>query len=65
MFTSNNTSLEEYRKAFEMGAIINCKKALGGGMPEIISFRFNPGPHHNIGYNECIGTVTLPRRNLE
>ena len=64
MFTSNNTSLEEYRKAFEMGAIINLddfsqidnvKKALAGAMPEIISFRFNPGPNHNIKYNDCIG----------
>ena len=24
-------------------------------MPEIISFRFNPGPNHNIEYNEYIG----------
>jgi len=24
-------------------------------MPEMISFRFNPGPNHNIKYNECIG----------
>ena len=64
IFTSNNTPLEEYRKAFEMGAIINLddfsqidnvKKALAGAMPEIISFRFNPGPHHNIKYNEHIG----------
>ena len=44
MFTSNNTTLVEYRKAFELGAIINLddfsqidnvKKALGGIMPEI------------------------------
>ena len=64
MFTSNNTPLKEYRKAFEMGAVINLddfsqidnvKKALGGVMPEIISFRFNPGPTHNIEYNETIG----------
>ena len=64
MFTSNNTTLVEYRKAFELGAIINLddfsqidnvKKALGGVMPEIISFRFNPGPTHNIEYNETIG----------
>ena len=64
MFTSNTISLEEYHKALEMGAIINLddfsqidnvKKALGGAMPEIISFRFNPGPNHNIEYNECIG----------
>ena len=68
MFTSNNTSLKEYpRKAFEMGAIINLddfsqidnvKKALGGAMPEIISFRFNPGPNHNIEYNEYMGKPT-------
>lgn len=64
MFTSNNTRFEEYRKAFEMGAIINLddysqidnlKKALGGSMPELVSFRFNPGPHHCIGYNQYIG----------
>ena len=67
MFTSNNTTLEQYRKAFELGAIINLddfsqidnvKKALGGAMPEIISFRFNPGPNHNIEYNEYIGNPT-------
>ena len=66
MFTSNNTPLKEYRKAFEMGAIINLddfsqidnvKKALGGAMPEIISFRFNPGPNHNVKFNENIGNL--------
>ena len=66
MFTSNNTPLKEYRKAFEMGAVINLddfsqidnvKKALGGAMPEIISFRFNPGPTHNIKFNENIGDL--------
>ncbi len=64
MFTSNNTPFEAYRKAFDMGAIINLddysqidnlKKALGGVMPEVIAFRFNPGPGHNITYNEYIG----------
>ena len=64
MFTSNNTPLAEYRKAFEMGAIINLddysqidnlKKALGGRMPDMVAFRFNPGPDHNIKYNEHIG----------
>ena len=64
IFTSNNTPFEEYRKAFELGAIINLddysqidnlKKALGGSMPEIVSFRFNPGPYHTIGYNQSIG----------
>ena len=64
IFTSNNTRFEEYRKAFELGAIINLddysqidnlKKALGGSMPEIVSFHFNPGPYHSIGYNQYIG----------
>ena len=64
IFTSNNTRFEEYRKAFELGAIINLddysqidnlKKALGGSMPEIVSFRVNPGPYHSIGYNQMIG----------
>ncbi|KAL9952671.1 hypothetical protein ACROYT_G039960 [Oculina patagonica] len=64
MFTSNNTPLAEYRKAFEMGAIINLddysqidnlKKALGGTMPDMIAFRFNPGQEHDINYNEIIG----------
>ena len=64
MFTSNNTPFEAYRKAFDLGAIINLddfsqidnlKKALGGVMPEIIAFRFNPGPHTNVKYNRIIG----------
>lgn len=64
MFTSNNTPFEAYRKAFDLGAIINLddfsqidnlKKALGGVMPEIIAFRFNPGPHTNVKYNSFIG----------
>ena len=58
MFTSNNTLLAEYRKAFEMGAIINLddysqiddlKKALEGHMPDMVALRFIPGPDHNIG----------------
>ncbi|KYQ94088.1 group IV decarboxylase [Tieghemostelium lacteum] len=53
MLTSNNTPKEEYQKAFELGAIINLDdytqieylyESLGGKMPELISFRYNPGP---------------------
>eukprot|EP01132_Coremiostelium_polycephalum_P000923 gene923-1166_t len=53
MFTSNNTPAEEYRKAYELGAIINLDditqidylyNSLGGKMPELISMRYNPGP---------------------
>ncbi len=52
MFTSNETPSEEYRKASELGAIINLddithisylEKHLGK-LPELICFRFNPGP---------------------
>ncbi|KAM9999892.1 hypothetical protein ACTFIZ_008333 [Dictyostelium cf. discoideum] len=53
MFTSNNTKSEEYKKAYELGSIINLDdytqieylyESLGGVMPELISFRYNPGP---------------------
>lgn len=64
MFTSNNTHFEEYRKAFQLGAIINLddfsqidnlKKALGGTMPDLVAFRFNPGADHDIGNNMILG----------
>ena len=52
MFTSNDTPAEEFVKAAELGAVINLddishieflEKALGK-MPELICFRYNPGP---------------------
>ncbi len=52
MFTSNETPAKEYKKAFELGAIINLddishieylEKALGK-LPKLLCFRFNPGP---------------------
>ena len=52
MFTSNDTPAEEFRKAWELGAIINlddithidfCEKACGGKLPETMSCRYNPG----------------------
>lgn len=48
-FSSNNTPLEEYQKAKELGAIINIDDIthLGYleriGLPSTLSFRFNPG----------------------
>ncbi|MBM3272446.1 diaminopimelate decarboxylase [Candidatus Kaiserbacteria bacterium] len=50
MFTSNDTSAEEFVKARELGAIINLD-ALEllpyleqcAGLPELLSFRYNPG----------------------
>jgi diaminopimelate decarboxylase len=51
VFTSNDTPGEEYRKARELGAIINLDDithidylAKEAGIPEMISFRYNPGP---------------------
>ncbi|VAX38812.1 Diaminopimelate decarboxylase [hydrothermal vent metagenome] len=51
MFTSNNTSAEEFIKARELGAIINLDDITHldflekhAGLPELICFRYNPGP---------------------
>ena len=50
MFTSNNTPDEEFKKAVELGAIINLDdirhiEALekAAGIPELVCFRYNPG----------------------
>jgi len=50
MFTSNNTLADEYRAAREAGAILNLDDITHidfveqtVGLPELISFRFNPG----------------------
>lgn len=60
MFSSNETPIEEYRKAKEMGAIINLDDIThidyldeGTGLPELLSFRYNPGPTR--GGNAIIG----------
>lgn len=67
MFTSNNTPPEEYVKAYELGAVINLDdinqidvlhKALGGKFPELISFRYNPGPDRITGGDNVIGNPT-------
>jgi len=51
MFTSNDTPAEEYVKAKLLGAIINLDDTThigyldkNAGMPELICFRYNPGP---------------------
>lgn len=51
MFTSNNTPLNEYARAKELGAVINLDDIThldyldqGIGLPELLSFRLNPGP---------------------
>ncbi|MCX8084413.1 MAG: diaminopimelate decarboxylase [Calditerrivibrio sp.] len=52
MFTSNETPAHEYKKAYELGAIINLDDITHisylentlGRLPELLSFRYNPGP---------------------
>jgi len=62
MFSSNDTPYEEFRKARELGAIINlddithieCLEKYAG-IPDVICFRYNPGPLRGGG-NAIIGT---------
>lgn len=51
MFTSNNTPIEEYQAAKDQGAVLNLDDIshieyvdTHIGLPELVSFRFNPGP---------------------
>ena len=52
VFTSNDTPAHEYQEAARLGAIINLddishieflEKALGGKLPDMLCFRYNPG----------------------
>lgn len=62
MFTSNDTALGEFKKARKLGAIINLddishipfleKEA---GIPDLICFRYNPGPLRKHSGNFIIG----------
>jgi len=52
MFSSNDTPADEFIKAKELGAIINLDDIkhidyitkYAGGLPELVCFRYNPGP---------------------
>ena len=61
MFTSNDTPAYEYKKAKALGAIINLDDISHieyleqyVGLPELLSFRYNPGPSRGGG-NVIIG----------
>ncbi len=61
MFTSNDTPASEYQKAKDLGAVINLDDIShidylkeNCGMPELICFRYNPGPLRSG--NVLIGT---------
>ncbi len=61
MFSSNDTPAQEFQKARQMGAIINLDDISHidflekhAGIPDVISFRYNPGPLMKNG-NTIIG----------
>jgi diaminopimelate decarboxylase len=61
MFSSNDTPAEDFQKARQLGAIINLDDISHieflekhAGIPEVISFRYNPGPLMASG-NTIIG----------
>lgn len=62
MFTSNDTPSGEFKKAKELGAIINLDDIShiemleqAAGIPDIICFRYNPGPSRKHSGNAIIG----------
>jgi len=64
MVTSNDTPASEFVRAFELGAIINLddithipflENVLGGKLPKIICFRYNPGPFRSTDPSNVIG----------
>ncbi|MEK6957826.1 MAG: diaminopimelate decarboxylase [archaeon] len=62
MFTSNNTPANEFKKAFELGAIINLDDITHitflekhARIPELICFRYNPGPLRTTAEGNVIG----------
>ena len=62
MFSSNDTPAKEFKKARALGAIINLDDITHikflestAGIPEIVCFRYNPGPLRKSGVNAIIG----------
>ena len=62
MFSSNDTAYKEFKKAYELGAIINLDDITHinilektAGIPDIICFRYNPGPLREYKGNVMIG----------
>lgn len=62
MFSSNDTPYHEFKKAFDLGTIINLDDITHipilekyAGIPDIICFRYNPGPLRKHKGNTIIG----------
>ena len=71
MFTSNNTPKEEYKKAVELGAIINLDDIThikfledNVGIPSLICFRYNPGPLRKTKEGNVIGNPESAKYGL-
>lgn len=71
MFSSNDTPAIEYKKAFDLGAIINLDDIThipflekNAGIPEIICFRYNPGPLRKTSELNVIGNPAQSKYGL-
>lgn len=71
MFTSNDTPANEFKKAKELGAIINLDDITHiemlektAGIPEIICFRYNPGSSRKHAGNVIIGDPSQAKYGL-
>lgn len=69
MLTSNDTPADEFQKAIQLGAVINLDDITHieyldkhAGMPQIMSFRYNPG--NLIEGNDIIGKPTEAKYGL-
>ena len=69
-FTSNDTPADEFQKALALGAVINLDDITHiaflqkmGKLPELLSFRYNPGPAREGG-NAIIGTPEQAKYGL-
>lgn len=72
MFSSNDTPVSEFKKASEMGAIINFDDIAHieyyeknvGTLPELVCFRYNPGDLRTSGGNDIIGNPSDAKYGL-
>ncbi|MEM0201132.1 MAG: diaminopimelate decarboxylase [Candidatus Micrarchaeaceae archaeon] len=71
MFTSNDTPANEFKKAMELGAIINLDDIThieflekSSGIPSLICFRYNPGPLRQTKEGNVIGNPESAKYGL-
>jgi diaminopimelate decarboxylase len=71
MFTSNNTPAAEFKRAFDAGAVINLDDITHipflmehAGVPDLICFRYNPGPLIKTRAGNVIGNPVKAKYGL-